>query len=264
MTISDTAGGRAPTAQFLTLSPAIEVNKASVDGVHLQPEPVGYVHGQFRMDNGHKMDWTLFEVLLIPATGEQLQQVSGITSSIPVDLSGVNGQGQLNKDGAFEMRNVPAETFLLEIGVQSGARQSYFVKSVTVGGREVAESGFFAGPDTNLEVVISANVATIEGIVVNSQGEPVARAAVEFARSAENRMQSELRLGALSDATGHFHLLGLQPGAYTLLAFEDPQDDPNDPEVMKKYEGNSESVTVDESAKKRVTLRIIPAEGQQQ
>jgi hypothetical protein len=49
-----------------------------------------------------------------------------------------------------------------------------------------------------------------------------------------------------------------------LLTFEDPEDDLNDPEVMKKYEGKGESVTVDEGAKKSVTLMIIPREGRTQ
>ena len=263
MAISNTAGGREPTAQFLTLGPAIEVHEASVEGVRLQPEPVGQIRGKFRMDNGQKIDWTQLGAELIPTTGEQLQRVTGITSSVPVDLSGLNGLGWSNKDGAFEMRNVPAGTFLLGIAIRWDARQGYFVKSVTLGGRDVADSGFFAGPDTNLEVVISANVATIEGIVVNSHGEPVVRAAV-VATSTKHRMQTEFLLGTLSDATGHFHLRGLHPGEYMLLAFEDPEDDLNDPEVMKKYEGKGESVTVEEGAKKSVTLMIIPREGQQQ
>jgi hypothetical protein len=264
MAISKTAGARERTAQLLTLSPAIEAHDTSDEGVRLQPEPVGQIHGKFRMDNGQKIDWTQLGAVLIPTTGEQLQRVTGITSSVPADLSGVNGLGWSNKDRAFEMRNVPAGTFLLGIATRWDARQAYFVKSLTMGGRDVADSGLFAGPDTSLEVVISANVATIEGIVVNSHAEPVERAAVEVATSAEHRMQTEFPLGALSDATGHFHLRGLPPGKYVLLAFEDPEDDLNDPEVMKKYEGKGESVTVEEGAKKTMTLMIIPREGQPQ
>jgi hypothetical protein len=262
MAISNTAGGTEPPAQFLTLSPEIEVDEANVEGVLLRPEPVGRIHGKFRMDNGQKIDWAQLGATLIPTTGEQLQQVTNITSSVPADLSGVNGLGWSNGDGAFEMRNVPAGTFFLGIAIRSAARQSYFVKSVTLGGRDVTDGGFFAGQDTNLEVVISANVATIEGIVVNSHGEPVAGAAVEVATSAEHRMQTEFFLGAWSDAIGHFHLRGLSPGECILLAFEDPEDDLNHPEAMKKYEGRGESVTVEEGAKKSVTLKIIPREGQ--
>ena len=260
MAISNTAGGTEPPAQFLTLSPEIEVDEANVEGVLLRPEPVGRIHGKFRMDNGQKIDWTQFGATLIPTTGEQLQQVTKITSLGPApDLSGVNGLGWSNGDGAFEMRNVPAGTFFLGIAIRWPARQSYFVKSVTLGGRDVTEDGFFAGPDTNLEVVISANVATIDGIVVNSHGEPVVGAVV--ATSAEHRMQ-KFFLGAWSDAAGHFHLRGLSPGEYLLVAFEELEDDLSDPEAMKKYEGRGESVTVEEGAKKSVTLKIIPREGQ--
>jgi hypothetical protein len=261
MAISNTMGGSDPPAEFLTLSPEIEVDEANVEGVLLRPEPVGRVHGKFRMDTGQKVDWTQLGAALIPTTGEQLQQVTDITSSVPADLSGVNGLSWSNGDGAFEMRNVPAGTFFLGIALGSHARQSYFVKSVTLGGRDVTEDGFFAGPDTNLEVVISANVATIDGIVVNSHGEPVVGAFVEVATSAEHQMQ-RFFLGAWSDAAGHFHLRGLSPGEYLLVAFEDLEDDLSDPEAMKKYEGRGESVTVEEGAKKSVTLKIIPREVQ--
>jgi hypothetical protein len=193
MAISNTAGGRGrePTAQFLMLSPVVEVHEASVEGVRLKPEPVGQIHGEFRMDNGQKIDWTKLGAGLIPTTGEQLQPVTGFTSSVPVDSSGLNGLSWSNKDGAFEMRNVPAGTFFLGIATRWDVRQDYFVKPVILGGRDVTDSGFFAASDTNLEVVISANVTTIEGIVINSHGEPAARAAVEGATSAEHRMQKE-------------------------------------------------------------------------
>jgi hypothetical protein len=49
----------------------------------------------------------------------------------------------LNKDGAFEMKNVPAEAFRLEIARRGTTLLDYFVKSVIVGGPDMADSGFF-------------------------------------------------------------------------------------------------------------------------
>ena len=137
------AAGERPSLQILRLSPAVEVNEANVEEVHFQPEPLAYIHGKFRMDNGQIMDWTQLGVQLISATGEGLERVSGITSSVPPDLSGAEGLSWLNKDGAFEMKNVPAGTFWLGIAIRANTLQDYFAKSVNVAGRDVADSGFF-------------------------------------------------------------------------------------------------------------------------
>jgi 5-hydroxyisourate hydrolase-like protein (transthyretin family) len=252
------AGGR-PSLQILRLSPAVEVNEANVEGVNLQPEPLAQIHGKFRMDNGQTIDWTQLGAQLISTTGEELQRISGMTGSVLPDLTGADGFGWLNKDGTFEMKNVPAGTFRLGIATQTNTLRDYFMKSVNLGGRDVADSGFFAGPDTNLDVVFSANGATIEGTVGNDQGQPVARVLVVAVPSAEHRMRPDLYGQGATDAKGRFLLRGLNPGEYTVLALEDFEEDLRQPEVMKKYEGKGENVTVEEGGKKSVTLKIIQA-----
>jgi len=250
------AGGR-PSLQVLKLSPPLEVIEANVEGVNLQPEPLGQIHGKFRMDNGQTTDWTQLGAQLVSATGEDLQRVSGITASVPPDLSGADGFSWLNKDGAFEMKNVPAETLRLIIARRGTTLRDYFVKSVIVGGRDVADSGFFAGPDTKLDVVFSANGATIEGTVGNDRGQPVARASVVAVPSAEHRMRPDLYGYGTTDDKGRFLLRGLSPGDYTVVALEDFEEDLRQPEVMKKYEGKGENATVEEGEKKSVALKII-------
>ena len=248
------AAGERPSLQILRLSPAVEVNESNVEGVHFQPEPLAHIHGKFRLDNGQTMDWTQLGVQLISATGEGLQRVSGITSSVPPDLSGAEGLSWLNKDGAFEMKNVPAGTFRLGIAIRANTLQDYFVKSVNVAGRDVADSGFFAGPDTNLDVVFSMNGATIEGRVGNDQGQPVADVSVVAIPSAEHRMRPDLYGHGRTDAKGRFLLGGLSPGEYTVVLLDDFEEDLRQPEVMKKYEGKGENVTVEEGGKKSVLV----------
>ena len=249
------AGAR-PSLQVLRLTPPVEVIEANVEEVNLQPEPLGQIHGKFRMDNGQTTDWTQLAAQLVSATGEDLQQVSGITASVPPDLSGADGFSWLNKDGAFEMKNVPAETFRLTIARRGTTLWDYFVKSVIVGGRDVADSGFFAGPDTKLDVVFSANGATIEGTVGNDRGQPVARVSVVAVPSAEHRMRPDLYGYGTTDDKGRFLLRGLSPGDYTVVAPEDFEEDLRQPEVMRKYEGKGENVTVEEGEKKSMALKI--------
>jgi hypothetical protein len=209
------------------------------------------------MDNGQIMDWTQLGAQLISATGEEPQPVSGITGSVPPDLSGADGLGWLNKDGAFEMKNVPAETFWLGIATRGNTLRNCFVKSVKLGGRDVTDSGFFAGPDTNLDVVFSANAGTIEGTVGNDQGQLAAHISVVAVPSQERRMRLDLYGHGRTDAAGRFVLRGLSPGEYLVVAFEGFEEDFRQPEVMKKYEGKGENVTVEEGGKKSVALKTI-------
>jgi hypothetical protein len=239
------------------LGPPIEINEADVEAVHLQPEPVGQIHGKFRLDNGQTIDWRQLGATLIPTAGEKLQRISGITSSAMPDLSGANGLAWLKKDGSFEMKDVPAGTFRMGVSRRMNALPDYFVKSVNVGGHNVSDGGFFAGPDTNVDVEFSANGATIDGQVVDEEGQGVAHASVAAVPSVGHRMRDELYRYGWTDGKGSFLLRGVDPGEYTILAFQGFYMDLQQPAVIKEYEGKGEDVTVDEGARKSVTLKVI-------
>lgn len=96
----------------------------------------------------------------------------------------------------------------------------YFVKSVTLNGGGVADSGFPTNPEMSLEVVVGANGGTIEGAVMDSEGEPVAYATVVDIPSEEHRARGDLYRQDTTDENGHFSLRGLDPGKYQIFAFE--------------------------------------------
>jgi hypothetical protein len=53
---------------------------------------------------------------------------------------------------------------------------------------------------------------------------------------------------------------GLNPGTYSLLAFEDLEEDFRQPDFLKSYEGMSERVELREGDRKTVELKLIPAQ----
>ena len=63
---------------------------------------------------------------------------------------------------------------------------------MSVDGRDVTDSGFSVGPGTFLDVVVSANGATIEGAVVDDKGKPVAYATVVDIPTVERRTRWDL------------------------------------------------------------------------
>jgi protocatechuate 3,4-dioxygenase beta subunit len=252
MVVSGLAAGQ-PHVERMQVAEPIEVNKANVDGLRLQPNLGGDVRGKIRMDTGQKFDWTQLHVFLAPLD----ERDSGIAFSGSFELPGVAG---VNKDGTFELKSVPGGNYQLIVGAESNNLRDYITKSVSVEGRDVTDSGFVVSPGTVLDVVMSANGATIEGTVVDGRGKPVAYATVVDVPSAERRTRRDLFEQADTDVLGHFSLRGLNPGKYTVLAFDDLQEDTHQPEFLETYEGRGERVQLNEGARSTVTLKLISAD----
>jgi Carboxypeptidase regulatory-like domain len=194
-------------------------------------------------------------VVLIPADehGAEVVVQGGI---------GIPTMSSVNVDGGFEMKNVPGGTYQLVVGARSDSLRDYITKWVNLEGRDVVDSGFSVLPETNLDVVISAKGASIAGTVVDANGQPIANATVVDVPSAEHRMRTDLYQRDTTDESGHFNLRGLNPGKYTVLAFEELQEDVRQPGFLKSYEKRGEIVQLDESTRKNVVLKLIPNDGE--
>ena len=75
-------------------------------------------------------------------------------------------------------------------------------------------------------------------------------------------MRADLYQRDMTDENGHFNLRGLNPGKYTVLAFEELQEDVRQPGFLKSYDKRGESVELDEGTRKNVVLKVIPIEGE--
>jgi uncharacterized GH25 family protein len=133
---------------------------------------------------------------------------------------------------------------------------------VNLEGRDVADSGFSVLPETNLDVVISAKGASIAGTVVDDKGQPVANAIVVDVPSAEHRMRMDLYQRDTTDENGHFNLRGLNPGTYSVFAFEELQEDVRQAGFLKSYEKRGETVQLDEGTRKNLVLKLIACDGE--
>jgi protocatechuate 3,4-dioxygenase beta subunit len=242
-----------PAMKMMRVLEPIEVSTANVDRLQLQPNPGGAVSGKFRMDTGQRIDWTQLTVILLPVDESDMGITMAGTSGGPA-MSGVN------KDGSFELKNVTGGNYQLLVGAKSNNLRDYITKSVFLDGRDVADSGFIVSAGVSLDVVISANGATIEGTAVDSKGKPVTHATVLDVPSAEHRNRTDLYQRDTTDELGHFSLRGLNPGKYTVLAFDELQADVHDPEFLKSYEGRGENVQLDEGARTNIVVKLIPTD----
>jgi uncharacterized protein (DUF2141 family) len=254
--VTGLSSGR-PATQMMRISQPVEVSDADVLGLRLQPELGGTVRGKFRMDTSQKFDWTQLSVFLSPVDRRELE----------LSFLGSIGFGgpptpDISKDGTFELKNVPAGNYQLLVRSEAKNLRDYITKSVSLEGRDVSDSGFSVGPETFLDVVVSANGSIIEGTVVDDKGKPVAYATVVDVPTGERRTRWDLYQRNITDERGHFSLRGLNPGKYTVLALDDSQDDIHQPEVLKSYDGLGEPVQLDEGARSSIVLKLIPADAE--
>jgi hypothetical protein len=56
---------------------------------------------------------------------------------------------------------------------------------------------------------------------------------------------------------------GLNPGDYTVLAWEDLQDDYCDPEFLKSNQARGQNVRLDEGDRKSISLKVIPSSSEE-
>jgi protocatechuate 3,4-dioxygenase beta subunit len=236
-----------PAMQVLDVNQSIEVNGQDIRGLHLQVDQGASVKGKMRIDTAQTFDWTQLMVTL-------LNTEMGTTFQRPTISSVAN-------DGTFEVKNVPHGKYYLEVAVhgQSNKLRDYFTKAVMLNGQEVGDSGFASGPGTYLDVVISARGATIEGTVVDEKGKPVPSVTVIDVPDAERRLRPDLYQQDTTDEHGHFSLRGLNPGSYTVLAFEELQENVRDPEFLQSYGSQGQKVELDEGMDKSIVVKLIPA-----
>jgi hypothetical protein len=245
--------GQAPSLKMQAFRTPIEVNGSDVIGLQLQVEPGGDVSGRFRLEGNEKIDWKQLYVTLVPKSEEGSE---GMGVMMPM------GHAMLNEDGSFEIKDAPLGDCQLAVGTSSEKFRDYYTKSVLLGGREVVDTGFSVTPGTLLDVVVSAKGAGVEGTVVDGAGKPVAEANVVTLPSSGKLGRPDAYQFGRTDEKGHFDLLGMNPGEFLVLAFEEIQEDYRTPEFVKKYEGKGEKVELEEGGKKSVVLKLITEESE--
>ena len=122
--------------------------------------------------NGKRFDPNQIYLLLEPADGDD--------EGLAVSGEKFSNLAHVTAGGEFVWADVPPGTYRVQMaGNSSGGNEDWFVKSTLVGGRDVNDSGLIVnGGSVILDLVVSANGAVVEGVVADSQGQPVANAVV--------------------------------------------------------------------------------------
>jgi hypothetical protein len=168
----------------------------------------------------------------------------------------------VNADGTFRFESLVAAEY--RVTISSDGTASYFIKSARFGRDDVLSrplvlsDSFRAG--SPLDIVVSPNVAQVEGVVMDAQVRPAA--GVQAVLVPENdRDRTELFRAVITDPTGRFILRNVVPGDYKMFAWDVLE--PNgyfDPDFIRKYEPQGKLLHVAESSASHVDLKLISVE----
>jgi len=198
--------------------------------------------------------------------GTLLMQGGGSPSPMRIQLRARNGSGpstRSNEDGTFVLPGILPGHYEIQvvpdmkivngaIDLSSMAGASYPI-SVQLGEKEVLETGFdldgpVAGP---LRVTVGSFIG-IEGKLLDASGEPVIGAALLAIASGAAASMGGV---AITEANGTFRLMLRKPGDYHIYMADD-QTDWEDPDNLKKHEGDFPLLRVADGANPPVSLRL--------
>jgi hypothetical protein len=241
--------GQPPEAHSRIIGSPIVVSDADVTGLQLQPEAGGSISGKVRTEDGEPLDWQNLNVSLVRVMeGDELPQMA--------DLGVMGGNTPLAEDGSFAIKDVAGGKYQVFVGGSSEKARDYYLKSVLLSGTDVAEPGFTVDGPVALDVVLSAKGGSIEGTVVDGNGNGVPDATVVSMPASGKLGRADAYETDKADASGHFLLRGVVPGSYVVVGLEELQDSPRNNGFFAKYGEKGVRVDLDEGERKSVTVNL--------
>jgi hypothetical protein len=231
---------------------ALQMVSSSVEDLRLTPQPGGWIHGRLHMESKIGARFDLSQIFL------QLRSADGDDEALnTVSVGdGFSHMAHVRADGSFEWKSVPPGNYHVQLAGDGG---DLFLKSSLAGGREVGDAGISVnGGEVTLDLVASNDGGFVEGVVTDQKGEPVANAVVVAVPEMRLRARVEMYRKTVSDQSGRFTLRGIEPGDFTLFAWESVEGEAYlNPEFLKNYEGQGTGLRVSEGERKTVQVGVI-------
>jgi carboxypeptidase family protein len=165
------------------------------------------------------------------------------------------GGAPVSPEGEFLMTAISPD--LSDIRVPN-LPAGYFVKSLILSGHEVSESGIELGlgGSHHVDIVISPNGATLEGSVSEGEGKPSPGAIVVLVPDPEHRQLTSRYHTARADRNGHFTVSGIDPGEYTVVAWDSAETlDNAASDALEVAEKQGQTLKLEGGGRKAVQLK---------
>ena len=243
-------------ARFMRIPTPIVVSGSDQTELVLQPAVSGTVSGKFIVTDNEKVDWRQMNVSLMPMPEEG----EGPENKGLFGYAMAGGSATMKEDGTFEVGNVQAGNYQVAVGTQAEKYKDWYLKAVLLSGRDVVDTGFAVNGDTDVEVVVSAKGASVEGTVVDSTGQPVGGVFVVSLPSSGKLGRPDSYQRERTSANGHFLLRGMNPGEFVVVASDEMSMDTRNAEFFQKYAGKGTKVSLEEGEKKSVAVTLVGEE----
>lgn len=240
----------------MTARQSLEVGSTNVEGLRLSLQPGTTIQGSVRVESkngGGRFDPGRVFLALESADGEQ-DELTFVRETF-------SNLAHVAPDGSFQWSDVPAGKYYVLVVGDSAVNEGWFVKSVAAGGNNISDSGLtVSGGTVAMDMVISTNGGTVEGVAVDHKGEALANAVIVAVPEARWRNRTDRYRKTVADQNGQFSLRGLPPGDYTVFAWESVDGEAYyNPDFLKAAEGQGSPLRISEGDRKSVELEAIPA-----
>jgi hypothetical protein len=236
-------------------SMSLEVGNSDIEGLVVTLAPGGSIPGRIRVEGRADIDLTTFFASGTKSVGF-VPWFGGGQSLIPG--ASLLAWAEIKPDGIFRIENVMPGEHRVDVSV---LRPGMYIKEARFGLTDILAEPFrFNGRDTgNLEIVLSPNVSSLDGIVTDGRASAAPEAQVVLIPK-RSRHRTDLFKTVATDQDGRFALTNLAPGEYTLYAWEAIESNRwFDPDFVSADEQYGQSIQLSESSRHSVTLRLIPA-----
>jgi hypothetical protein len=221
----------------------IDVGNANVEGLQIILTPGIPIAGHVHWDG-------------TPAS--QNQDIHLILRNVDSDLPD-GGYATVLADGSFNFREVNDGTYRL---ISWGLCQDCYLANVSYGGFDSTQGEIKVrhSTDSSLEITYSTRGARVQGAVSDSDGLPSAGVSVVLVPDVTQRGDARLYRSAQTDQRGQFIIRGIKPGDYKLFSWQEVEDGAwEDPDFLKPFEDQGQTVTLQSGDTKSFKLVAIPA-----
>ncbi len=225
----------------------VTVVNSDIDGVVLTLGVSGFISGRVRFESN------------APTKPEAISfirfQLRGGPASSPLNGGGAQAR-PVKPDGTFRVENVWPGDYVLAV---AGLPEGFYVKEARLGNTDILNGPLHYTTQDNavMDILLSPAVARVEGMAVDANGQPMAGAQVVLIPT-KNRERTDLFRPATSDSAGHFTLVDISPGDYTLAAWESLEPFAFfDPNLIAQAEASGKNVRVGESSAQAVSVNVM-------
>ena len=172
-------GSYSVTAMTLMTDPpqmartTVDVNDTNIDALRLALVAGATVRGKVRLAGTiAKSDPSLLFVYL-HRDDEEGEGSDGVTFSEDGAMASP-GMARVKADGSFELKNVPAGIYEVQVSGDAKGMADCFVESVIAGTKDVADTGLkVRGGTVLIDLTVDSSAGVVDGMVTNEKNEAV-------------------------------------------------------------------------------------------